>query len=57
MCLGEVTNAALAAAIAGTSAISNGVAMLSLVVSDPPTQADVLAIVNKLNELILTLRR
>ena len=54
---GEVTNAALATAIAGTSGNSNGVATLGLVVSDPPTQAEVQAVANKLDELILALRR
>ncbi|MDH4453490.1 MAG: hypothetical protein QE570_09975, partial [Verrucomicrobiota bacterium] len=54
---GEVTNAALSAAIAGTSSLSNGVALLGLAVSDPPTQAEVQQIVNKLDELITALRR
>jgi hypothetical protein len=54
---GEVTNAALSVAIAGTSSNSNGVALLGLVVSDPPTQAEVQQIVNKLDELINALRR
>jgi hypothetical protein len=54
---GEVTNAALSVAIAGTSSNSNGVALLGLVVSDPPTQAEVQQIVGKLDELINALRR
>jgi hypothetical protein len=54
---GEVTNAALSVAIAGTSAISNSVALLGLVVSDPPTQAEVQQIADKLDELINALRR
>ena len=44
-------------AIAGTSSHSNGVALLGLAVSDPPTQAEVQQIVNKLDELITALRR
>ena len=54
---GEVTNAALASAIAGTSVGSNGVATLGLAVGNPPTQAEVQAIARKLDELILALRR
>ena len=54
---GEVTNAALAAAVSGTSANSNGVGLLGITVSDPPTQAEMQAIANKLDELILALRR
>jgi hypothetical protein len=44
-------------AIATTSANSNGVALLGLTVSDPPTQADVQQIAYKLDELINALRR
>ena len=58
---GEVTtdalNNALANAIAGTSYNTNGVALLSLTVSDPPTQAEMQAIANKLDEVILAQRR
>ena len=54
---GEVSNAALASAIAGTSNLSNGVATLGLTVSDPPTQAEMQPIANKLDELINALRR
>lgn len=54
---GEVTNAQLASAISGTSANSNAVGTLNLTVSDPPTQGEVQAIANKLDELILALRR
>ena len=54
---GEVTQAALDAAIAGTSANSNAVATLGLTVSDPPTQAEMQAIASKQDELILALRR
>ncbi len=52
-----MTLAALSVAIAGTSAISNGVALLGLVVSDPPTQSEVQQIADKLDELITALRR
>lgn len=48
---------AIAVAVATTSSNSNAVASLGIVVSDPPTQADVQAAVNKLDELILALRR
>jgi hypothetical protein len=54
---GEVTNSQLASAIGTTSSNSNGVGMLVLSVSDPPTQSDVNFIVAKLNELITALRR
>lgn len=58
---GEVTaaqlNDALNTALAGTSANSNGVAPLSLALSDPPTENDVSQILDKLNELIAALRR
>jgi len=54
---GEVTNAQLDSAISGTSANSNSVAALGLTVSDPPTQGEMQAIANKLDELITALRR
>ena len=58
---GEVTNAALASAIAtavaGTSSNTNGVALLNLMVSDPPTQAEMQGVASKLDELIAALRR
>ena len=54
---GEVTNAALLGAIAGTSNTSNGVPILSLAISDPPTQAEVQAIADKIDELIDALKR
>ena len=40
-----------------SSNISNGVNLLNLFVSDPPTQGEVQQIVNKLDELINVLRR
>ena len=45
------------AAIAGTSSNTNGVGTLGMVVSDPPTQGEVQAIADKLDELINALRR
>ncbi len=58
---GEVTNSDLASAINGvlaqTSNTSNGVALLGMTVSDPPTQAEVQAVATKLDELITALRR
>ncbi len=54
---GEVTSAALASAIIGTSANSNAVATLNLVVNDPPTQTEMQQVVNTLDELIVALRR
>ena len=54
---GEVTLAQLNSAISGTSSNSNAVATLGLVVSDPPTQAEMQQVVNKLDELITALRR
>ncbi|MFN0077397.1 MAG: hypothetical protein ACKVY0_13075 [Prosthecobacter sp.] len=54
---GEVTNAQLTTAINGTSNLSNMVSTLGMTVSDPPTQGEMQQIVNKLDELILALRR
>ena len=48
---GEVTNATLAAEIAGTARNPSGVAPLNMTVSDPPTAAEVQAIANKVDEL------
>jgi hypothetical protein len=48
---GEVSNATLAAEIAGTARNPSGVAPLNLTVSDPPTTAEVQAIANRLDEL------
>jgi hypothetical protein len=42
---------------ADASANTNTIALLGLTVSDPPTQAEVQALANKLDELILALRR
>ncbi|MGY8644204.1 MAG: hypothetical protein ACKVJU_24310 [Verrucomicrobiales bacterium] len=54
---GEVSQQALDDAISTTSTNSNGVTELARVISDPPTQADVQAIADKLDELIGVLRR
>ena len=54
---GEVTNAQLSEAISGTSTNSNAVMTLGMVVSDPPTQAEMQTLANKMDELILALRR
>jgi hypothetical protein len=43
--------------VTGTSANSNAVATLGMTVSDPPTQGEVQALADKLDELILALRR
>ena len=53
----RATVAQLGGEIAGTSANSNAVAVLSMGVSDPPTQAEVQALADKLDELINALRR
>ena len=50
---GELTNAALAAAIAGTSANTNGVSTLDTPFADP----DMEALRAKVNEMLLALRR
>ena len=54
---GEVFTQQLTDAITGTSANFNGVAILGLTVSDPPTQSEVQVVANKLDELIGALRR
>jgi hypothetical protein len=54
---GEVTAAQLNAAISGTSNNSNGVSLLNLIISNPPTQGEMQSITNKLVELIAALRR
>jgi hypothetical protein len=43
--------------LSGTSNNSNGVAALGIAVSDPPTQAEMQAVVAKIDELITALRR
>ena len=54
---GEVTQAALDSAIASTSANSNSVSTLDLIVTNPPTQSEVQSLADKLDELITALRR
>jgi len=58
---GEVTtadmNTAIGTAIGGTSANTNAIGQLGLTVSDPPTQTELQAVANKLDELIAALRR
>ena len=54
---GEVSQAALDSAIASTSANSNSVSTLGMVVTNPPTQSEVQTLADKVDELILALRR
>jgi hypothetical protein len=54
---GEVTQAGLDSAIASTSANSNSVSTLDLIVTNPPTQSEVQSLADKLDELITALRR
>ncbi|MDZ4405023.1 hypothetical protein [Prosthecobacter sp.] len=54
---GEVSLQQLTDAIATTSSNSNNVATLGMTVSDPPTQSEVQQIANKIDELIVMLRR
>jgi hypothetical protein len=54
---GEVTFSDLSAAIAGTSNNSNSISILDMTVSDPPTQMEVQNIANRVDQLILALRR
>jgi len=58
---GEVTtsalNDAISAALAATSANSNGIPILDMTVSDPPTQMEMQTIATRLDQLILALRR
>ncbi|MCB1275875.1 hypothetical protein [Prosthecobacter sp.] len=55
--MGEISNMDLSNAISGTSSNTNGVATLGLVASSPPTQNEVQALADKLDELINALRR
>ena len=55
--MGEISSMDLSNAIAGTSSNSNAVATLGMTVSDPPTQGEVQQLVDKMDELILALRR
>jgi hypothetical protein len=55
--LTEGMNTATQNALAFSSANTNAVPLLNITVSDPPTQVEMQAIANKLDELILALRR
>ena len=54
---GEVSNATLAGEIAGTARNPSSVAPIPFTVSNPPTQAELQAVVDKVNELIGALAR
>ena len=54
---GEVTTSALNSAISGTALNPSSVSLLSLTVSDPPTQSEMQSIANKLDALITALIR
>ncbi|MEQ1860053.1 MAG: hypothetical protein ABMA13_08965 [Chthoniobacteraceae bacterium] len=54
---GEVTNAQLDTAIAGTALNPSAIAPLPGAISDPPTQAEVQAIVDWLNALLVAIKR
>ncbi|MDZ4405526.1 hypothetical protein [Prosthecobacter sp.] len=54
---GEVSLQQLTYAISTTSSNSNNVATLGITVSDPPTQSEVQQIADKMDELIVMLRR
>jgi len=47
----------LSEALAGSSANTNGVPTLEIAISEPPTQAELQAVLDRLNEVILALRR
>jgi hypothetical protein len=55
--LSEAMNQAVYQATVTSSNNTNGVAVLEIQIGNPPTQADVQAIMDKLNELISALRR
>ena len=55
--LANAVNQVMLITLPQTSANSNGVSTLGLTVSDPPTQAEVQSVANKLDELINALRR
>ena len=54
---GEVSNSTLAGEISGTARNPNSVAPIPFTVSNPPTQAELQAVVDKVNELIGSLQR
>ncbi len=55
--LSDATANTLSSALSNSSANTNAVAILNLAVASPPTQAQVQTLANKLDELILALRR
>ena len=55
--LANAVNQAMLITLPQTSANTNGVALLGLTVSDPPTQAEMQSLANKLDELINAGRR
>ena len=55
--MGEVSNATPAGEISGTARDPIMVTDLMVAPSDPPTQADLLAVIAKFNELLAALRR
>ncbi len=54
---GEVSQAALDAAIADTARNPSGIAQLGFAISDPPTQSEVQAILDAYNALLAALLR
>ena len=54
---GEVSNATLAGEISGTARNPNSVGMLSGSISNPPTQAEVQALQDKINEMLSAMQR
>ena len=54
---GEVSNSTLAGEISGTARNPNSVAPIPFTVSNPPTQTELQAVVDKVNELIASLQR
>jgi hypothetical protein len=55
--LNNAVGQTLANALAQSSANTNAISTLSRIISDPPTQADMQAFADKLDELILAQRR
>ncbi len=55
--LSNTANQAMLNTLPQTSANSNGVPLLNLTVSDPPTQSEVQAVVSAYNDLVNALRR
>ncbi len=55
--LGDAVANGLASALSNSSANTNAVAVLNMAVASPPTQAQMQTLANKVDELILALRR